>query len=458
MLTYINMHQSIGQMVIGAGIVSVLLDFVRISQRGQLQMIAANKAIVILDGFLYGYTNAFTGFIAADGLTAFIERVKSEVDGAIEQYREEADKLEISVTENSTGLLSFQQGTLLKSILRAIHRLMTTSGTTEGLRNLIDTSLLSSAKKVMEHRFIFGPQVFALVTNVAATFVHNEPTSLTTLQEAKVPDALYGSLERAIPASNDVLQAVPNAIGAFCLNQTGLDHFLARDLISKYFAIFTSPAHYDLLRDRDSAVNLGSAIDELVRHHPTLKSKVLDTIFDILREFKRMGAAFVPPENEQGYGLLPASSAPGAAEATPAAASEDVPMQEGSATTGAPAPASQEDAEQAAKDKKKAEEEKVKDNEITNAIDTFGRVSWSWEPASGTDRTDSSPFPHSSSRDSSRTPATCRTLSTTRANPSSCCSTCSTCRARRRSCSRTAATARSSRSSACRPRSRHPRP
>jgi E3 ubiquitin-protein ligase HUWE1 len=359
-------HQAIGQMVIGAGIVNVLLDFVKISSRGHLQMVAANKAIVILDGFLYGYTNAFTAFIAANGLDAFIGRVKSEVDGAVEEHREEAEKLEVTVIENSTGLLSFQQGSVLKSILRAIHRLMTTSGTTEGLRNLIDTSLLSSVKKVMENRFIFGPQVFALVTNIAATFVHNEPTSLTTLQEAKVPDALYDSLERAIPASNDVLQAVPNAIGAFCLNQAGLDHFLTRDLIAKYFAIFTSPAHYELLRDRDSAVNLGSAIDELVRHHPTLKAKILDTIFSIFVEFKRMGAGYVPPASESGYNLKPTTSADATSTTTAAGSSEDVAMQEGAAQGT--------EEEQATKDKKKAEEEKTKDNEVTNAIDVFGRV------------------------------------------------------------------------------------
>ncbi|GAA5993716.1 hypothetical protein JCM10908_001345 [Rhodotorula pacifica] len=358
-LTYISVHQAIGQMVIGAGIVNVLLDFVKISSRGHLQMIAANKTVVILDGFLYGYTNAFTAFIAANGLEAFVGRVKSEVDSAVEEHREEAEKLAATVVENSTGLLSFQQGSVLKSMLRATHRLMTTSGTTEGLRNLIDTPLLAIVKKVMENRFIFGRQVFALVTNIAATFVHNEPTSLTTLQEAKVPDALYDLLERGIPASNGVLQAVPNAIGAFRLNQAGLDHFLTRDLIAKYFAVFTSPTHYELLRDRDSAVNFGAAIDELVRHHPTLKAKILDAIFDIFLEFKRMGAEYVPPASESGYNLQ-----------LPAAASEDVAMQEGAAPVTEQASAEGSDE---AKDKKKAEDEKTRDNEVTNAIDVFGR-------------------------------------------------------------------------------------
>ena len=66
-LTYINVHQATGRMVIGAGIGNVLPDFVKISSRGDVQMVVANKAIVILDGFLNGYTNAVTAFIAADG-------------------------------------------------------------------------------------------------------------------------------------------------------------------------------------------------------------------------------------------------------------------------------------------------------------------------------------------------------------------------------------------------------
>ncbi|GAA6014552.1 hypothetical protein JCM8202_001575 [Rhodotorula sphaerocarpa] len=223
------MHQSIGEMAIGAGIVSVLLDFVRISLRGQLQMIAANKAILILNGFLYGYTNVFTGFIAANALTAFIERVESKVDGAIEQCREEADKLEVSVTENWTGLLLFQQGTLFKRILRAIHRLMTTCH--EAPLHLRPLSLHAGC----ERRHNLHPR---------------RADGVDQLQEAKVPDALYDSLEHAIPASNDVLQAVPDASGAFCLNQIGLAHLLTRNLILKYFAAERVDSHPAMTRVR----------------------------------------------------------------------------------------------------------------------------------------------------------------------------------------------------------------
>lgn len=39
---------------------------------------------------------------------------------------------------------------------------MQTAGTTEGLRNLIDTSLLGSVKLIIQNRDLFGPQLFGL--------------------------------------------------------------------------------------------------------------------------------------------------------------------------------------------------------------------------------------------------------------------------------------------------------
>jgi E3 ubiquitin-protein ligase HUWE1 len=40
--------------------------------------------------------------------------------------------------------------------------------------------------------------------NVMAAFVHNEPTSLSVLQELGLPQALYDELERDFPTNNDV--------------------------------------------------------------------------------------------------------------------------------------------------------------------------------------------------------------------------------------------------------------
>jgi E3 ubiquitin-protein ligase HUWE1 len=42
-----------------------------------------------------------------------------------------------------------------------------------------------------------------------ATFVHNEPTSLTVLQEQKLPEAFYDAIEEDIEPNGDVSYSPP---------------------------------------------------------------------------------------------------------------------------------------------------------------------------------------------------------------------------------------------------------
>lgn len=92
------MHQNIGAMVIGAGIINTLLEFVKNQRRDRfivsslslprfelqrnrpsfflLSCQPAAKAITLLDGFLYGYSQAFTAYLAAGGLAIFVDRIK----------------------------------------------------------------------------------------------------------------------------------------------------------------------------------------------------------------------------------------------------------------------------------------------------------------------------------------------------------------------------------------------
>ena len=116
----------------------------------------------------------------------------------------------------------FTRAGVLKHMLRTMHRMMQSSGTTEGMRGLIDSSLLSSVSKIVQYRGVFGPTVLPIgqslivsdvyilipfyeAINIVATFVHNEPTSLTAIQEAKVPEILYTAIEVGIEPSFEVI-------------------------------------------------------------------------------------------------------------------------------------------------------------------------------------------------------------------------------------------------------------
>lgn len=114
---------------------------------------------------------------------------------------------------------------MLKHTLRSMHRMMQSTGTSEGLRGLIDSTLPQSIKKIMEYRGLFGPNLLPLgkhsrcfvgcltdddeAMNIMATFIHNEPTSLPTIQEVGLPQVFYKVIEAGLEPVIEVSSLFP---------------------------------------------------------------------------------------------------------------------------------------------------------------------------------------------------------------------------------------------------------
>lgn len=115
--------------------------------------------------------------------------------------------------------------------------------------------------------------------------------------------------------------------------------------------------------DRDNGNMIGAAIDELIRHHPSLKDSVLAAVMESLEAIREMGKNFVPPTDE-GYNLVRESVS------IPTVVSGDVEMKDevvsiGSAPLDTP-------------DDVKPDEPKVEEqieNPVLTCIDVMGRVS-----------------------------------------------------------------------------------
>jgi E3 ubiquitin-protein ligase HUWE1 len=116
-----------------------------------------------------------------------------------------------------------------------------------------------------------------------------------------------------------VIQAIPNAIGALCLNQVGQDQLASRpSVIPGIVSIFTSEKHLKVLREKENAVLIGTAVDELIRHHPTLKTPVFEAVKSALSKIEDFGNTFVIPEDKkEWYGLILASSTTDKNDLTP---------------------------------------------------------------------------------------------------------------------------------------------
>ncbi|TDL26261.1 hypothetical protein BD410DRAFT_895667 [Rickenella mellea] len=325
---YIASHAAGGNMVVGAGLVPLLIQIIENKLPERLQVVS--KTMQLVDNVLYGFTNAFQIFCNGRGVEVLAERIQYEVDLGIEN---QGNDERCFSPLGSYGLLPFARTGVIKHTLRSMHRMMQSSGTTEGLRGLIDSSLLASVKKIIGHRGLFGPTVLPIAINIMATFVHNEPTSLVVIQEAGLPEAFYEVIESGLEASIEVIQSIPNAIGALCLNQAGQDQLASRpSIIPGLLTIFTSERHLKVMQDKENSALIGSAIDELIRHHPSLKAIVFDALKSTLSKIEDMGSTYTPPSDiEQWYKLVLVSH--------PSSSEQDVVMEDTSVPSAVQDPA-----------------------------------------------------------------------------------------------------------------------
>ena len=171
-----------------------------------------------------------------------------------------------------------------------------------------------------------------------------------------------------------VIQAIPNAIGALCLNEAGQAQLSKRpSIIPAILAIFTSERHLKVLIDKENAVIIGTAVDELIRHHPSLKSSVFDAIRSTLSNIEDLGMSFAcPTDVKQFYQLMPITGI-----ASNSLLDDDITMQdEVRETTEAPEDNAQEPLLEAADEDTDEDDIAAKnhDNTVVSFIDILGRV------------------------------------------------------------------------------------
>jgi E3 ubiquitin-protein ligase HUWE1 len=92
-----------------------------------------------------------------------------------------------------------------------------------------------------------------------------------------------GPLARGILPTSETISIIPQAFGAICLNNAGMKMFQASKALESFLEIFESPEHVKCMDvNKDLPASLGSAFDELVRHHPPLKTAIMNSILNMV--------------------------------------------------------------------------------------------------------------------------------------------------------------------------------
>ncbi|XP_064430169.1 E3 ubiquitin-protein ligase HUWE1 isoform X8 [Mirounga angustirostris] len=190
-----------------------------------------------------------------------------------------------------------QRAALLKSMLNFLKKAIQDPAFSDGIRHVMDGSLPTSLKHIISNAEYYGPSLFLLATEVVTVFVFQEPSLLSSLQDNGLTDVmLHALLIKDVPATREVLGSLPNVFSALCLNARGLQSFVQCQPFERLFKVLLSPDYLPAMRRRrssdplgDTASNLGSAVDELMRHQPTLKTDATTAIIKLLEEICNLG-------------------------------------------------------------------------------------------------------------------------------------------------------------------------
>jgi E3 ubiquitin-protein ligase HUWE1 len=170
-----------------------------------------------------------------------------------------------------------------------------------GRLNVLEGGLPTAMKTVFRNPSKYGGSVYSLFVSVMTTIIHNEPAAFNALNNTGIPGAFLESIsnKELLPSSSAIL-AVPTALSAICLNEEARSKVVELNVIASLFNVFTLPNYVKPLLK--SNVNIGGAVDDLVRHNAQLAPKAIESCLKMLNDLIALGNE--KPENDKARETL----------------------------------------------------------------------------------------------------------------------------------------------------------
>ena len=308
-------HNRVAETLVAAGLFEILVEALNL--RTATVERHRPKLLSTLIVVLQTSRESLQIFANAKGLDAMSGLVQQEVLSALSNAEKGRGLPKEFRNQTIDYQIPYIQRETLRLLCKCISNMMSSNGGNFDrlLRNLIDSPpLLGGLRTIIRNPKIYGASVWSGSVNIMSSFIHNEPTSYSIISESGLSNGLIESIgngradlsdsdvqsennrevnrtDKVAPADGilphvDAILAIPQAFGAICLNNSGKELFLRSKALNKFFEVFESAPHVSAMNttvDFDTPRLLGSAFDELVRHHPDVKEPVLAAIRRMVR-------------------------------------------------------------------------------------------------------------------------------------------------------------------------------
>lgn len=309
-----NPQARTGEGMVSAGLVEILVEVLTL--RTPQAERNYPKVLAFLDTFVYNLRDAFSALVSAKGLDIIADLTSYEVESSIELAKEGKGMPKEYKTQLTDYQIPFYNQQTLRWLFKFVNHMMGQAGGNFDrlLRNLIDSpQLLSGLRTVLSNPTTYGSTVWSMSVNILTSFIHNEPTSYAVIAEAGLSDAFLTTVapqtSSEAPSSGDLtegaenteaesaprlgsgilpvaeaISTLPAAFGAICLNESGMKVFSDSPALERFFEVFESATHVKALEaDPEFANHIGTSFDELVRHHPPLRPRVLACLSNVIK-------------------------------------------------------------------------------------------------------------------------------------------------------------------------------
>lgn len=267
-----TLHDSL----LAAGLIPSLLEIISVKYSPFRRTMASATHLleaVINDG------ESSAEFINNDGFTILIDLITEEVDFALENP-DYGSPPKYSIVYYS---VSFRQLAYIRSLLKLVLKLLKTDSG-DRIRNLMDSPILNSLKKILENRPVFGYTLITYVLDVMQRVINSEPTIYPILVEAGLIPYIIEHFSELLGPYSELLSILPDVISALCLNSEGLQKVKEKNMVKFLFEAVTDLNFSKVLYWKEESVDLGASMDELGRHYPELKPLILECFCGIVKE------------------------------------------------------------------------------------------------------------------------------------------------------------------------------
>ena len=278
----------------------------------------ASQAIQIIEGAIVTHNNALSAFHDLKGVDILITRLEEEMITAKEERDEESSQAVPMETDDKSGArkLVASRRVLLFSIVNCLtvvfHQESTTSShTPNGGAQLRKPELTFALTEVMQHIESYGGVLAALTCSLLSDVMNSDPHVVYHVHKSGMAKAFFdmmasdriqgGVSEPAIPTVPELIMALPNVIAALSLTAEGATQVkeanpfpsMLRVLFHQKYAM---PRSRCLLNEMTAIV--GTGLDEVMRHVPSLRALVMESIVKSMNEVIELGKALVEREEQ----------------------------------------------------------------------------------------------------------------------------------------------------------------